>query len=95
MTPLNSDGSYNTSVRYVSGITDDTGNYSISFNKTGGVVCLFISPNPNGRTTVFDEKTNSDVLISANSKFNLVSILPENRIIENSRKNAMVSPFQN
>ncbi len=93
VTPLNSDGSCNTSVRYVSGITDDTGNYSISFNKTGGVVCLFISPNPNGRTTVFDEKTNSDVLISANSKFNLVSILPENRIIENSRKNAMVSPF--
>jgi hypothetical protein len=73
--------------------TDDSGNYSIAYNKTGGIVCLIISPNPNGQTTVFDEKTNSDISVPANSKFNLISILPESRIINNSRNNAMVSPF--
>ncbi|HRG48761.1 MAG TPA: putative Ig domain-containing protein, partial [Leptospiraceae bacterium] len=91
--PLNADGSCNTSNVLVTGSTDASGNYSLEYNKTGGVICLTVSPDPNGNTTLFDEKMNSDVSVPVSSSFQLVTIIPESKIIGNSRKNMLVSPF--
>ncbi len=91
--PLKTDGSCNTGVVLAVETTDDLGNYSLVYNKTGSVVCLTVSTNSNGKTTLFDEKANSDVTVPATSTFKLTTVLPESKIINNSRKNAMVSPF--
>lgn len=91
--PLNTDGSCNTSIVLVTGTTDASGNYSLEYNKTGGVICLTVSPDSNGNTTLFDEKVNSDVSVPASSSFKLVTVIPESKITGNSRKNMLVSPF--
>ena len=93
ISPLSSDGSCNTVSVLSSGSTDDTGNYSLTYDKTGGTICVRVSGDPSGKTTVFDEKSNADVFVAPNSNFNLVTILPESRLIGNSRKNTMLSPF--
>ncbi|HRG47684.1 MAG TPA: NHL repeat-containing protein [Leptospiraceae bacterium] len=91
--PLNKDGSCNTSTTLATGSTDESGNYSLVYNKTGGTVCLSVHSNANGKATLYDEKTQTDISIPASSTFNLVTVLPESRIIANSRTNAVVSPF--
>ncbi|MBK6604196.1 MAG: putative Ig domain-containing protein [Leptospiraceae bacterium] len=90
---LNKDGSCSASSILATETTDELGNYSLVYNKTGSVVCLTVATNPNGKTSLFDEKANSDVSVPTTSTFKLVTILPESKIINNNRKNAMVSPF--
>lgn len=91
--PLNKQGSCDTSRILATGSTDEEGNYSLTYYRTGSVVCLTVSSDFSGQTKLFDEKTNSNVAIPASSTFKLITILPESKIINNSRKNAMVSPF--
>lgn len=91
--PLNKDGSCNTSRVLSAGTTDSNGDYSLSFFKTGTAVCLTVSGDPNGRTKLFDEKENADVTLSSNSSFKLVTVIPESKITNNSRKNLLASPF--
>lgn len=87
------DGSCDTSDILAKGKTDFEGNYSLVYNKTGNMVCLTITNHDNETTTVYDEKKKVDVLVPQGSDFKLVTILPENRIIQNARKNTKVSPF--
>lgn len=91
--PLNPDGSCNSTSILAQETTDDSGNYSLSYKKTGSIVCLTVSASSSGKTTLFDENTNADVSVPSTSTFKLVSILPESRITENSRQNTMISPF--
>ena len=92
--PLNTDGSCNSETILATGNTnEDTGGYSLVYNKTGSIVCLTVSPNSNGQTKMFDEKLNSDITISGSSNFKLVTILPESKISNNNRKNTLISPF--
>lgn len=91
--PLNKQGACDTSRVLATGITDEEGNYSLTYYRTGSIVCLTVSSDSSGQTKLFDEKNNSNVAIPASSAFKLITILPENKIINNSRKNAMVSPF--
>ena len=83
--PLNPDGSCNSTSILAQETTDDSGNYSLSYKKTGSIVCLTVSASSSGKTTLFDENTNADVSVPSTSTFKLVSILPESRITENSR----------
>jgi len=93
VTPLKTDGSCDYSKILSSGYTDSTGNYSINFNKTGSVVCITVSPSSRGNTKMYDEKTQKDVSVPASSSFRLVTVMPESKIQNNMRKNALVSPF--
>nr|HNI26719.1 hypothetical protein [Leptospiraceae bacterium] len=92
ISPISKDGSCSSSV-ISSGTTDDTGNYSLNYIKTGSAVCLTVSGHTNGKTTVFDEKTNSDISVASSSSLKLVSVLPESRLQNNTRKNMLASPF--
>lgn len=92
--PLNLDGSCNSETVLATENTNaDTGSYSLVYNKTGSIVCITVTPNPNGQTKMFDEKLNSDITLPGNSSFKLVTILPESKIINNNRKNTLISPF--
>ena len=93
VTPLKADGSCDYSKILSSGYTDSTGNYSISFTKTGSVVCITVTPSTTGITKMYDEKTQKDVSVPASSSFKLVTVMPESKIQNNMRKNALVSPF--
>lgn len=89
---LNADGNCN-STPLASSTTDEFGNYSLAYSKTGGVICLTVSGSGNGKTEMFDEKSNSNIPVLASSDFKLVTILPESRLTGNSRKNINASPF--
>lgn len=91
--PLNKQGACDTSRVLATGNTNDEGDYSLIYYRTGSVVCLTVSSDSSGQTKLFDEKNSSDIAVPASSTFKLITILPESKIINNSRKNAMVSPF--
>ena len=71
---LGKDGTCNSSRNITSGTTDTNGFYSITYDKTGGMICVTISGEQN--TTMYDEKTAKDLSIPSTSNFKLVSILP-------------------
>lgn len=75
------------------GYTDEQGDYSILFNKSGTAVCVTISSSDLGNTTVYDEKKEADVFIPYNSGFKLTTIFPEDKIQGGSKKNINASPF--
>ncbi|HRG47685.1 MAG TPA: hypothetical protein PLX69_08900 [Leptospiraceae bacterium] len=93
VSPLNKDGSCNSSRILAMSSTDTSGEYSLVYDKTDGLVCVTVSPNSNRETTLFDEKTNSDIPLTSDSSFKLVTILPESKIVDRSRKNVLASPF--
>ena len=88
---LGKDGTCNSSRNITSGTTDTNGFYSITYDKTGGMICVTISGEQN--TTMYDEKTAKDLSIPSNSNFKLVSILPESKFSSNTKKNTLLSPF--
>lgn len=92
VSPLSKDGSCSSSV-ISSGTTDESGNYSLNYIKTGSAVCLTVSGHTNGKTAMFDEKTNADVSVSSSSGLKMVTVIPESRLQNNTRKNMLASPF--
>jgi hypothetical protein len=66
--------------------TDDLGNYTVEFRRTGGVVCLQVLPSPLGIASVYDEKSRKNISIPADSNFKLVNIIDENKITTTTRK---------
>lgn len=92
VSPVSKDGSCSSAV-ISSSTTDDSGNYSLNYFKTGSAVCLSVSGHTNGKTTMFDEKTNSDIAVSSSSSLKMVTVIPESRLVNNTRKNTLASPF--
>lgn len=75
--------------------TDQEGIYSLTYFKTGGMVCVTISGQPNSRTKIYDEKSKSEIAVTSSSDFKLVSIISESRLTQAAKKNAVASPFSN
>lgn len=90
---VNQDGTCDTNSLLGFSNTDDNGDYSVIFNKGNGLVCVVISPNSDGTTEMFDEKTLSYIPISKNSTFKLTNIISEEKINATSREKNLVSPF--
>ncbi|MBK8398092.1 MAG: DUF1554 domain-containing protein [Leptospiraceae bacterium] len=93
VTPLEENGECSKDNVLAKENTDENGNYSLSFNKTGSVVCVTISARPDGLTRIYDEASDSDIDLAGNSNFQLTNILPEAKISNNNRQNVLVSPF--
>lgn len=91
--PIDKQGECNNSITLAEGKTDESGKYDLVFNKTDSVVCIIISPNPNGQTTIFDEKLMTDIIVPSNSSFQLTKVIPESKIKNNNMNNAHISPF--
>jgi len=91
--PVSTDGTCNTSVVLAGGTTDDSGNYSLSFSRTGGLVCITVSAGTGGSTKMFDEKSNADITLSPSSNFKLSKVLSETKITGSKRQGVLVSPF--
>ena len=84
---VNQDGTCDTNSLLGFSKTDDNGDYSVIFNKGNGLVCVVISPNSDGTTEMFDEKTLSYIPISKkNSTFKLTNIISEEKINATSRE---------
>jgi len=91
--PLNADGTCNAGSVLASGITDSNGDYSLTYLKTDFFICLTVSGESGGNTKMFDEKENADITLAPSSNFKLVTVIPESKFANNSRKNQLASPF--
>jgi hypothetical protein len=69
--------------------TDDLGNYSLKYNKTGKIVCVTVSGNAFGSSKMYDEKMGTDVSIP--ESFELVNIISESKIQAGRKKNSVIS----
>ncbi|HNF17099.1 MAG TPA: hypothetical protein PK453_25810, partial [Leptospiraceae bacterium] len=91
--PVKTDGTCNTSVVLAGGTTDDSGNYSIAFSRTGGLVCITVTAAGTGSTKMYDEKSNTDITLTSSSTFKLSKVLSETKITGSKRQGLLVSPF--
>jgi len=91
--PLNADGTCNTAKVLASGTTDSNGDYSLTYLKTGSFICVTVSGESGGNTKMYDEKENADISLAPSSNFKLVTVIPEGKFANNSRKNQLASPF--
>ncbi|HNF27341.1 MAG TPA: hypothetical protein PKN56_26000 [Leptospiraceae bacterium] len=91
--PVKTDGTCNTSAVLAGGTTDDSGNYSIAFSRTGGLVCITVSASGTGSTKMYDEKSNTDITLTSSSTFKLSKVLSETKITGSKRQGLLVSPF--
>jgi hypothetical protein len=73
--------------------TDNRGAYSITFPRQGTAICLSIDPSPDGSSTMYDEKSERYISLSADSQFRLTSIYPEDKVQGNQRSSFTISPF--
>ncbi|MCB1176854.1 MAG: hypothetical protein KDK36_04655, partial [Leptospiraceae bacterium] len=73
--------------------TDNSGFYSSPFYRTGGVLCVKISPIPGGNTTVYDETLKKDINLTSSSSLNLTHIVNESTLTENKRGGIFISPI--
>jgi hypothetical protein len=93
--PLEMNGKCNTDLILGTSFTDSEGKYSVTFNRTGGSVCVSVKPNPRGGTRMLDESTGQEIPLLPNSTFSLTNIVNESTIIGIGKSNAMISPFSN
>jgi hypothetical protein len=91
--PLSSNGQCDTSVELANTNTDAEGNYSITFLRTGGSVCLKVKGDPRGISRVRDEKSGKELPLNGDSSFELTNIINESSISGTNRNNSLVSPF--
>lgn len=75
--PLSLDGKCDTSRTLTSDFTNQSGDYSVSFPKTDGLVCVQVNASPQGNSLLFDEKLGKDIPVSADSDLSLINIVPE------------------
>ncbi len=95
ISPLNADGTCNNTNVLASGNTDNNGDYSLTYNRTGSAVCLTVSGDPRGNTKMFDEKESADLALTSNSNFKQTSIIVESKLTGNTSKRQLISPFSN
>jgi hypothetical protein len=91
--PLKADGTCDTSLPLNNTYTDAEGNYTITYQRTGGSVCVKIGPNPRGGTRMFDEKTSREIPVEPNSNLELTNIISESNLPAFSKSTANLSPF--
>ena len=91
--PLTSSGSCNTSLSLGNSNTDELGNYSVTFLRTGASVCVRISADPRGISRMLDEKTGRELPLPPSSTFELTNIINESSISGVAKSDALVSPF--
>ena len=91
--PLKLDGSCDTSRRLGYNLTDGEGKYEVSFQRTGGSVCLIIGPDSRGITRILDEKSGTEIPLAASSTYTQTNVFNESEIPSSLKKNTNVSPF--
>ncbi|MCB1179661.1 MAG: putative Ig domain-containing protein, partial [Leptospiraceae bacterium] len=90
---LNPDGSCDTSFSLGRGYTDEGGNYSVSYSKTGSSVCVSVTPKADGTTRMYDEKSKKDISVTDANSLNLSHILREDTLTANKKSGMFLSPF--
>ncbi len=93
VSPLLSDGTCSGSA-IASGSTDSSGNYSLTYAKTGGQICVTVSSKTDGSTRIFDEKSGTEINSSETEKISLTNIISEASAVKSGKKsNLYLSPF--
>lgn len=93
VSPLLSDGTCSGSAT-ASGSTDSFGNYSLTYAKTGGQICVTVSSKTDGSTRIFDEKSGTEINSSETEKISLTNIISEASAVKSGKKsNLYLSPF--
>lgn len=87
-----SDGTCSSTPLQIS-FTNSDGSYALTTNRPGEAFCITVRGNQLGTTSVYDEVTEKDYPISANSNFQLQTIYPVIKIVNNRRTNLFLSPF--
>lgn len=90
---LLSDGTCS-STPIISGTTDESGHYSLSYVKTGGQVCVTVSSKTDGSTRIYDEKMGAEITASGSDKISLTNIVSEASAVKSGKKSDLyLSPF--
>ncbi len=71
--------------------TNALGVYNLRYTKTGRSVCVIVSGNSSGTSTMYDEKTLSEIAVPSN--FEITNIISESTIKNQDKKNTIVSLF--
>ncbi|MDX1961289.1 MAG: hypothetical protein SFU98_22160 [Leptospiraceae bacterium] len=90
--PLNSEGTCDQTKSLAKTTTNESGFYSLSYNKSGSVVCVMVTKNKEGTTTMFDENTGKDIPVSS-SKFQLTNLIRESKVTNGFKTGSHLSPF--
>ena len=61
--------------------TDSYGRYSLTYQRTGTLVCVKVKPDPRGKSRLYDEKTRSDLVVPSDSRLVLDMVLPETSFV--------------
>ncbi|MCX7999110.1 MAG: hypothetical protein N3A69_09205 [Leptospiraceae bacterium] len=72
-------------------LTDEKGNYSIKYNRFGSPVCVFVLPNLEKNSVMYDEFSRQDISWTGNSF--LVSVMNEPSVSKRERKGLSLTPF--
>ena len=91
ITPLNAQGTCDRANVLTTADTDDSGNYTLKYNKTGKIVCVIVSGSTSVASTMYDEKTQAEVPVPPS--FELVNLVSETSVIESKKKNSTISLF--
>lgn len=77
---VSSNGNCNKDNLLGSGFTDDKGQYSVSYSRTGGLLCVVVEASSNGKSQLYDEKLAKDIAILPDSNLTLQTIVPEGTV---------------
>ncbi len=91
VTPINNQGVCDKGNILATENTNALGVYNLRYTKTGKSVCVIVSGNSSGTSTMYDEKTLSEISVPSN--FEITNIISESTIKNQDKKNTIVSLF--
>ncbi|MDX1958050.1 MAG: LamG domain-containing protein [Leptospiraceae bacterium] len=90
--PVKSDGSCDTAKVLATAITNQSGEYKVTYTKTWSLVCTIFSGSADGSTLMYDEATKKDISLSSKS-FSITKITRETNATDGTRSGINASPF--
>lgn len=83
--PLGNDGKCAKTIVLTEGRTDQSGNYELKYFQSGRPVCVIVSPDTNGSSKMYDEKSGRQIAWT-NAESSLVTVMNEPTAYTNGKK---------
>ncbi|HMV80945.1 MAG TPA: DUF1566 domain-containing protein [Leptospiraceae bacterium] len=83
--PLGNDGKCAKTIVLSEGRTDQSGNYELKYFQSGRPVCVIVSPDTNGSSKMYDEKSGKQISWT-DSENSLVTVMNEPTVFANGKK---------